>query len=324
MPKVSIIIPIYGVEQYIERCTISLMEQTLDDIQFVFINDCTKDRSMEILDSVLSRYPNRIHQITLVENEKNGGLAYARTRGIQAATGDYLIYCDSDDWVEPDFCETLYNMAVSEDADMVACDYFESLDGSAERVISHEYPTTCPRQLIHDIYKNPIPTFGWMHLMKHELFTNNNILPFEGINSGEDLNVVFRIMFFAKKIVHVNKPLYHYERRTNSISLDTNYLNLWEKYLTKNIAGLEAFIEQQNAKEEFEITLNYLKFNKKMFLLAGEKPLLKLWYNAYPGSNKDIMKYSSYPLRTRRILKACSKSYLLLWVYFKLIRKIVK
>lgn len=323
MPKVSLIIPVYGVEKFIERCTISLMEQTLEDIQFVVVNDCTKDRSMDIFRQVISKYPKRITQIKIIENEQNGGLAFARKRGIQEAEGDYIVYCDSDDWVEPDFCEKLYHKAIQEDADVVACNFYESLNGGNEYVVHNRYHTNNPRQVIHDIYVHKIPTFGWMHLMKRSIFVEHSILPFDGIDSGEDLNVLFRILFFANKIVHIDKPLYHYERRTGSISLTNDYLVSWNKYITKNISGLEHFIQQQNAEEEFTITLNYLKFQKKMFLLNGDNPQLKLWYKTWPESNKDISKFTSIPKKTRMIYGICSKSYALLWLYFKVFRKLI-
>ena len=299
------------------------MTQTLDDIEFVIVNDCTKDKSMEILFDVISEYPHLKENIKIINNEENKGLAYTRSISIKAASGDYIIYCDSDDWVEPDFCECLYKKALEEDADIVACNYFESLNGNQEQTIKTTYHTQNPRQAIRDIYKNPLPTFGCMHLMKRSLFVDNNILPFEGINSGEDLNVVFRIMFFAKKLAHVEKPLYHYQRRSGSLTLTTDYLNLWNRYLKKNINGLEQFVSENNAEEEFRTTINYLKFQKKMFLLAGDKPELKLWWSSWPESNKDIYKFTSYPQKTRIIFKICSTSYLFLLLYFKVIRKFI-
>ena len=323
MAKVSVLVPVYGVEKYIEKCIRSLMTQTLDDIEFVIVNDCTKDKSMEILFDVISEYPHLKENIKIINNEQNKGLAYTRSISIKAASGDYIIYCDSDDWVEPDFCECLYKKALEEDADIVACNYFESLNGNQEQTIKTTYHTQNPRQAIRDIYKNPLPTFGCMHLMKRSLFVDNNILPFEGINSGEDLNVVFRIMFFAKKLAHVEKPLYHYQRRSGSLTLTTDYMNLWNRYLKKNINGLEQFVSENNAEEEFRTTINYLKFQKKMFLLAGDKPELKLWWKAWPESNKDIYKFTSYPLKTRIIFKICSTSYLFLLLYFKVIRKFI-
>ena len=100
-------------------------------------------------------------------------------------------------------------------------------------------------------------------------------------------------------------------------------MNLWNRYLKKNINGLEQFVSENNAEEEFRTTINYLKFQKKMFLLAGDKPELKLWWSSWPESNKDISKYTSIPKKTRLIYGLCSKSYLLLWFYFKVVRKLV-
>ena len=109
MPKVSVIIAVYGAEKYIEKCARSLFEQTLDDIEYIFVDDCTPDKSMDILISVLSDYPNRNNQINIIHNLTNLGLGSTHTIGMKAATGDYLIHCDPDDWVEHNMYELLYN-----------------------------------------------------------------------------------------------------------------------------------------------------------------------------------------------------------------------
>ena len=101
MPKVSVVIPVYGVEKYIERCARSLFEQTLDDIEYIFVNDCTKDRSIDILNEVINDYPARKQQIRIVHHKENKGLPFARQSGWQVATGEYVANCDSDDWVDP-------------------------------------------------------------------------------------------------------------------------------------------------------------------------------------------------------------------------------
>ena len=111
-PKVSVIVPIYGVEAYIERCAVSLFEQTLDDIEYIFVNDCTPDESMKILSHVLSRYPHRTDQVVIINQPKNMGAAKAREVGIKAAKGEYIIHCDSDDWVDKDMYFLMYQEAV--------------------------------------------------------------------------------------------------------------------------------------------------------------------------------------------------------------------
>ena len=108
MPKVSVIVPIYNVEKYIERCLRSLFEQTLDDIEYIFVNDCTPDNSMIILEKILKEYPHRIKQVKIINHEQNQGQAGARTSGMKAMTGEYMIHCDPDDWVELDMYEIMF------------------------------------------------------------------------------------------------------------------------------------------------------------------------------------------------------------------------
>ena len=133
--KVSIIIPVYGVEKYIERCAISLFEQTLDDIEYIFVNDCTPDRSIEILKDVLNRFPNRVSQVHILNMPYNSGQAAVRKLGIENATGEYIIHCDSDDWVELTAYEKLYKCAITNNSDIVFCDFFKS-DGNKNTYIS--------------------------------------------------------------------------------------------------------------------------------------------------------------------------------------------
>ena len=123
-PKVSVIVPIYGVEAYIERCAVSLFEQTLDDIEYIFVNDCTPDNSMTILSEVLSRYPQRREQVRIINQPKNLGAAKAREDGIKAARGEYIIHCDSDDWVDTNMYQLLYEKAKADNSDMVICDWY--------------------------------------------------------------------------------------------------------------------------------------------------------------------------------------------------------
>ena len=121
-PKVSVIIPVYGVEKYIERCARSLFEQTLEDIEYIFVDDCTPDNSISILRKVLSEYPNREKQVKILHHDKNKGLAKARQTGLKIASGEYIAHCDSDDWVDKDLYKVLYNQAVNLKSDMIAFD----------------------------------------------------------------------------------------------------------------------------------------------------------------------------------------------------------
>ena len=123
MPKVSVIIPVYRTEKYIERCVRSLFNQTLDEIEYLFIDDCSPDNSIKILNNVLEDYPHRKEQVIIHRMSRNSGQAIVRNWGMQNATGEYVIHCDSDDWGDADMYRAMYDKAVEEHSDVVICDY---------------------------------------------------------------------------------------------------------------------------------------------------------------------------------------------------------
>ena len=124
--KVSVIIPVYNVASYIERCARSLFGQTLREMEFIFVDDSSPDRSIQIVREVLKEFPHRVHQVKFLRNEQNKGLPAARINGLRVATGEYVYRCDSDDYLEPDVLETMYRAAKANDADIVWCDWFLS------------------------------------------------------------------------------------------------------------------------------------------------------------------------------------------------------
>ena len=99
MPKLSVLVPVYNVEAWIDKCARSLFEQTIDDVEYIFVDDCTSDRSIEILTATLAEYPRRIPQVKIIHHDKNRGLVASRNTALRVATGDFIIHCDSDDWV---------------------------------------------------------------------------------------------------------------------------------------------------------------------------------------------------------------------------------
>lgn len=100
MPKISVIVPIYKVEKYIGRCARSLFEQSLEDMEFIFVDDCSPDNSISIVKTMAEDYPKRKNQIKFLHHKVNRGLTTTRNTGLSVATGDYIAYCDSDDWFD--------------------------------------------------------------------------------------------------------------------------------------------------------------------------------------------------------------------------------
>ena len=121
MYKLSVIIPIYNTAPFIERCVESLMLQTINQIEYIFINDASTDNSLFVLQNILNKYPNRHSKI--INLEHNSGISNARSIGLENYTGEYITHCDSDDWIEPEMYKTLCQLATKNDADIVTCNF---------------------------------------------------------------------------------------------------------------------------------------------------------------------------------------------------------
>lgn len=126
MKKVSVIVPVYNVEKYLERCLNSLVNQTLQDIQIIVVNDGSPDNSQEIIDRFEKEYPDKLKGYI----KENGGLSDARNYGMQFVEGEYVAFVDSDDYVDETMYEKLYNKAIEEDSELVVCGYYKVNDGN--------------------------------------------------------------------------------------------------------------------------------------------------------------------------------------------------
>ena len=123
-PLISIIIPVYNVEKYIAKCAITLFEQDFESIEYIFVNDCSIDNSIQVLQSIIEKFPNRKNDIKIINNAKNSGSSLTRKYGLDKANGEYIIFIDADDWVEPDMISLMHQKAKDDEADIVCCDYF--------------------------------------------------------------------------------------------------------------------------------------------------------------------------------------------------------
>ena len=137
--KISVVIPVYKVENYIERCVRSLMEQTFQDVEFLFVDDASPDRSMEIVRQITSSYKRNVR---FLKHDENRGLPSARNTGLRAAEGEYIYHCDSDDWLEPTMLEKMAGAAMAKDADFVYCDFYLSFAGSERYMPTPDYESS--------------------------------------------------------------------------------------------------------------------------------------------------------------------------------------
>ena len=207
--KVSVCIPVYGVEQYIERCARSLFEQTMrDGIEFIFVNDCTPDKSIEILEQVLSEYPYRKEQTKIIHHKKNGGLVAARKTGLSHASGEYIIHCDSDDWVDLEFYETMYRTAVKNNADVVYAPYISHFGDSISKNMLPPYSNA--EDLLQEILDN---RFQWSlinKLFRSSIAKSSLINCPDHICHSEDLLRSSQMLSLCKISCIADNVFYHY------------------------------------------------------------------------------------------------------------------
>ena len=213
-PCVSVIVPVYGVEKYIERCAISLMEQTFSDIEFIFVNDCTKDKSIAILEAVLSKYPNRNARI--VSKEQNEGLPSARKTGYEHSTGQYIMHIDSDDWVELNAVELLYNRAIESNADMVYCDWVEEY---ADYSAPFKQKSLNRDQYFEGILSLELYAYAWNRLCKRSLYEG---VTFPVYNMLEDYVLTSQLLIRAKSVSYLDRVIVHYNKTNEGSIMSTN------------------------------------------------------------------------------------------------------
>lgn len=288
MPKVSVIIPIYKVEKYIERCARSLFEQTLDEIEYIFIDDCTPDKSMEILKQVIADYPHRKKQTVIYRMPKNSGQAAVRKWGMQNAKGDYVIHCDSDDWVDNDMYRAMYDEAIKEGADIVICDFY-LFNG-----VKYCQECGCYNVEKQVFFKNLLLQKEhcalWNKLIKRSSCCKDLIWP-EG-NMGEDMLLCLQFVYNSVRIAHITSPLYYYFLNPCSISGDMSVEAILNRYnqSIKNAECLSHFLCEKNIYHQYQDDLDFMLLQKKNLLrpLIGKPEYYKMWLDTFPWLNRSI------------------------------------
>jgi len=241
---ISIIVPIYSEDEYIEKGIRSLINQTYKNIEIILVDDGSPDKCPEICD-FFQKQDNRIKVI----HKTNAGLVNARKTGLAAAQGQYIGYMDGDDWVEPEMYETLYNIMKSSNADIVASGYQEELLDHTEILTNHIKPGEYSKEdLINQVYPKMlcngkfsqfgIFTFLWNKLFRREILFENQMKVNNRIFIGEDAACVYPCMLDADKVYVIEDCLYHYRQRPNSMvktkeryTYEYECINILFKYL---------------------------------------------------------------------------------------------
>lgn len=244
---VSVLVPVYKVERYIERCARSLMEQEYPNIEYIFVDDASPDNSMKILQSVIDQYPERSSACSIVRHQVNRGLAAARNTAIEHARGVFVCHVDSDDWLEKDAISFMVELQRESGADIVSGSALEHFSQSVTRIDEPMYQNRAGMLEKCLDFFHPLNHTVWRRLIRLSLYRDHDISLQEGINQGEDYQALPRLVYFAKIVRRSDKIVYHYNRENDGSymsSLDHD-LSLWRQDLTSYSVAESFFCDKE-------------------------------------------------------------------------------
>ena len=294
-PMFSIIVPVYNVENFIARCARSLFGQSERDIEYIFVNDCTKDCSMEVLHRVMDEYKQAGLNIKIITHEQNKGLPSARNSGMSVATGEYIYHCDSDDWIEENTMEKLHTVIRETHADIIWFDCYLSFR-ERERWIGQQVRET-PRECLKAMLSGKMRFNVWNKLVKRKLYVEHAILFPDGYGMGEDMTMI-KLFAFAEKVCHVPLPFYHYvQLNPNAFTKEFSDKHLLE--VRHNTDETIRFVHSVFGNQ-FDKELQFLKLNVKFpFLISKEQAAYRRWLEWYPEAGSYIRQNKGLSLRAR-------------------------
>ena len=211
METVSILIPVYGAEQYIERCSRSLFAQSYPNLEYVFVDDCSPDRSLEVLRRVMEDYPERKDAVRIVSHAVNRGVAAARNTGLDHVSGAFLFCVDSDDWLETDAIQLLVQEQQRTDADLVWGRRLVLF--AKEDSLFPEIDYKNKEHLVLQMMQRTWDHFVTGRLFRRRIFEDHQLRWIEGMDIGEDRYIMALLAYLVQGFTMVDDLVYHYERR---------------------------------------------------------------------------------------------------------------
>lgn len=279
--KVSILVPFYKVEKYVGKCAESLFTQTYTNIEYVFVNDCTPDKSMEVINEYIEKY-GVADKCKMVIHEQNKGISASRNDCLDNMTGDYFLFVDSDDYIDKDMVEVLVDAAVKENADITGCGYIEEFPDHSV-AYSQKY-TNNHDEMLRSITLLTIKGVLWKLLIRREFIVVNDLrFPYDN-SINEDYYFCCRLFYYAKSFASVDRCLYHYVQYNPNNLTKVSLQNI--KSQAAAIEKTEEFYREKGVYKIVEKELKMRKFVSKLPLILNKTCLdVKMWRNLFPESN---------------------------------------
>lgn len=243
MPKVSIIVPFYNVEKYIEKCLQTLVNQTLEDIEIILVNDGSKDNTIDIVKKYQKEYPQKIIYL----EKENGGLSDARNYAIPYAKGEYIAFLDSDDYVETTMYQEMYEIAKKENSDMVECNFIWEYPNKSRIDIGTTYNGK------HEMLEK-VRVVAWNKLIKREILEKSKVQFPKGCRY-EDVEFTYKLIPYLEKVSFCKTPMVHYIQRIGSI---TNIQNKRNAEIFDVMEHVIEYYKKNNMYTEYYKELEYV------------------------------------------------------------------
>ena len=258
--KISVMVPIYNTSQYLEKCLKSIISQSLKEIEIICVNDGSTDNSLEILEK-FAKEDERI----IIVNKKNGGLTSARNAALKIARGKYCLNIDSDDWIEQEYLKDIYDRAKKDDLDILLTNLIFDYSNKT-RILNDlnldDNIVITGKEYMNIFFKNNKNGFTVNKLIKKDLYLKNNLFYNEKIFLLEDMELIGRIGYFARRVGKLNKAYYHYIQKETNGSQRVKIKNL-----TDRIEAYKSLIEFYKNYNEKDI-INNIKEERDIALLS--------------------------------------------------------
>lgn len=272
MVKFSVIVPVYNAAKSIERCVDSLVKSSGNNSQIILVEDCSKDNSFEVCRCLAHKYSN----VTLLHNEQNRGVSHTRNRGLDAATGEFILFCDSDDWVETDWSSVLINEASVNQSWLPICGFQEenNLEVVNKVQLWSDYGTIdyVPLHKAFDVFDRVLLQQLWTKAFQRTIIHKNNIHFDESQAMGEDLQFVLDYLeagnFEGFSII--STPLYHYNSNSGTLMSNFGLINRDEEY-----QRLQQLGRITRNEERYKDELKRMKENHVYHILRSKLPMKK-------------------------------------------------
>jgi glycosyltransferase involved in cell wall biosynthesis len=280
--KISVVVALFNTEKYLRRCVDSVLSQTFTDFELILVDDCSTDGSPAICDE----YAQKDARVKVIHNGQNQGSSKARKTGLGEAAGGYVLFVDSDDWIESSMLETMYKKVVDDELDMAYCGFYQNTETEQQE---YDIPYSINKiELIKELLAEKFCSAIWYKLADIKIYKK---IIFPTSNIGEDMQISVQMLHYSKKIGYAKVALYHYYIYSDSLSNDDK--KKLQKYADhyEILAWITKFL-YDNYKSEFSIfepelsnRINLLKLH-----FAMEKPIRKfsVFHELYPESNRHI------------------------------------